>query len=150
MRLVKSLANKNYKSASVAAFEYPLMKEFLVQKFYNETRKELKTYSKSKSLFRFDGLFESLATYRSADLLNECKKKTPLTYGFVTNTSRKTNPKALEKKEVLALSALLNTWVKSSKFIYRNNVILTVGGCKGVGLEYFHKLGEIFIDIVYI
>ena len=38
MRLVKSLANKNYKSASVAAFEYPLMKEFLVQKFYNGTK----------------------------------------------------------------------------------------------------------------
>ena len=147
LMLVKRLALKNFRGAAVAAFNHPLLRNHLIEKFYTEAKKELKGYSKSNStVFRFDTKsFETLAAYRSVDLMEECKLKTPITYGFVKSTSRKSNPSSVESKEALALSALLNTWIPSSKFVYRNNVILTAGGCKGPEVKAFHKLGKTFL-----
>ena len=141
--IVKNLATKNYKSASLAAFRNPTMKEFLVKKFYDEARTELKHYSKKKSsVFRFNGSFEKLAEYKGVELINECQVELPLTYGFVSHTSGQKSPKTLFNKKVLALSSLLNSWIPMSTFIYRDNVILTAGGCKKTEIKTFHDLGK--------
>jgi hypothetical protein len=80
--------------------------------------------------------------YKGVELINECQVELPLTYGFVSHTSGQKSPKTLFNKKVLALSSLLNSWIPMSTFIYRNNVILTAGGCKKTEIKTFHDLGK--------
>ena len=119
------------------------MKDFLLKKIYAEARTELKNYSKMKSsVFRFDDSFQKLTEYKGIDLINDCQDKLPITYGFISNTASKKSPKTAMSKKVLALSSVLNSWIPKSIFVYRNNVILTAGGCKKAEIETFHKLGK--------
>ena len=116
---------------------------FAEKKMFAEARTELKNYSKMKSsVFRFDDSFEKLAEYKGIDLINDCQNTLPITYGFISSTANKKSPKTAMSKKVLALSSVLNSWIPKSKFVCRNNVILTAGGCKKPEIETFHKFSH--------
>ena len=96
-------------------------------------------------MFKYDDNVETLVNFCNSVLMDDAKKKLPLTHGLVTSASRKASSKKSfdqrSAKEALALSALLTTWVSKSVFAYRNNVLLTSGGCKGEEMDCFHRLG---------
>ena len=111
------------------------------KRMFAEAQTELKNYSKMRSsVFRFDDSFEKFAEYKGIDLINDCQNTLPITYGFISSTGNKKSPKTAMSKKLLALSSVLNSWIPKLKFVYRNNVILTSGGCKKAEIETFHKL----------
>ena len=60
---------------------------------------------------------------------------------FIVTTTSKEGVKFLVNKQVLALSAIFNTWLPHSNFIYRINTLLTTGCCKTEVMDLFHRLG---------
>ena len=103
-------------------------------------KKELRSYSKGESVARYNGDPMTLTSYRSEKLVQEAIERIPIVYTRVKTTS-KSGVKYGVNKRALALSAILNTWLPRSNFIYRINSLLTMGCCKTEIMDLFHRLG---------
>ena len=79
--------------------------------------------------------------------MKEAEKKLPLSYEFVTSTT-KNKCKFVTAKQALVLSSILNSWNLKSLFVYRNNVLLISAGCKGEEIERREK--SVFKDLGYV
>lgn len=139
--LVKNLCCGNYRAAAFGVVNFvPLKKQVLVQ-VGKEIKKELRSYSRdSHAVFKYHGDLEKLAEYRNEQLMEEAKKKVPIVHTLVTASFPKKDKYPLNK-EALIISSFLNPWIPKSNFIYRNNTILILGGCKTEEIDCLHRLG---------
>lgn len=140
--LVKNLFTGGYKAAARAAVKLKTLRSHIAEGFAHELKNEMKEYKrKGDNLFSYDGNPQKLSEYSTTALVNEAKEKLPLLYTVITESSRKSKVTYLKQKEALILSSFLNTWIPRSNFVYRNNVLLCVGGCKGEVTSMFQKQG---------
>ena len=138
--MVKNLCRENYQAAANSAMKFLPLRRELVRAVTDEVKKELRAYSKGSSSAKYDGDPLSLKTFKNEDLLEEAGEKMPITHSIITGSS-KVGVKYRQNKQALALSALLNTWLSRSNFIYRINTLLMVGCCKTEVMDLFHRLG---------
>ena len=88
----------------------------------------------------FSNIETMLRNWLIIETPKEAEKKLPLSYEFVTSTT-KNKCKFVTAKQALVLSSILNSWISKSLFVYRNNVLLISAGCKGEEIECFQRLG---------
>lgn len=141
--LVKSICLKNYKAAAAAVTKIqPLMKK-TVEQIGQKLKVELRNYSRDpNAVFKYDGDLQKLANYRSEHLIADAEQKLPILHTLICRSfSNVSEEKFAVNKKALAISGVLIPWIPSNKFTYRNNVILTTGGCKSEEIDYFHRLG---------
>ena len=72
--------------------------------------------------------------------MESARLQMPWTYSMIMNTS-KPGVKYEKNKRALVISALLDTWIPRSNFVYRINTLLTTGSCKNEVIDLFHRLG---------
>ena len=138
--MVKNLCKENYQAAANAALQFPPFRRELVKAVAQQVKKEIRDYSKGKSMAKYEGDPLKLKNFNGEEFLEEASERMPITHSIVTTTS-KDGVKFLVNKQVLALSAILNTWLPRSNFIYRMNTLLTTGCCKTEVMDLFHRLG---------
>ena len=138
--MVKYLCQENYQAAANAALKFPPFRTELVKTISCSVKNETKAYSKGKSLAKYDGDPLNLKQFKSEEFLQEASEEMPMAYSIITATS-KVCAKYLLNKQALALSAILNTWMPCSNFVYRINALLTAGCCKTEVMDLFHRLG---------
>lgn len=138
--MVKHLCLENYQAAANAALKFPPLRRELVKAVTSAVRTEVRSYSRGKSMAKYDGDPLNLKHFKTEDFLEEARERIPVTHAIVTATS-KVGAKYLQNKQALTLSAFLNTWLPRSNFIYRNNTLLTAGCCKSEVMDLFHRLG---------
>lgn len=138
--MVKHLCLENYQAAANAALKFPPLRRELVKAVTSAVRTEVTSYSRGKTTAKYDGDPLNLKHFKTEDFLQEARERIPVTHAIVTATS-KVGAKYLQNKQALALSAILNTWLPRSNFIYRNNTLLTAGCCKSEVMDLFHRLG---------
>ena len=104
----------------------PLHRE-LVKAVTSSVKKEVRAHSKGQSLAKYDGARLSLRHFKSENKFGRGSKRISITYpGHVRYRNRHKQSQA----KALVLSAILNTWLPRSNFIYSNNTLLTAGCCK--------------------
>ena len=96
--------------------------------------------AKKNTIFKYENP-KKLPEYSTESLMNEAKETMPLLYTVIRGSSRKSKVNYLKEKEALIISSFLNTWIPRSNFVYRNNVLPCVGGCKGEIINLFQKQG---------
>ena len=140
LAMVKNLCLENYQAVANSALKFPPLKRELLKAVSGIVKKELRDYSRGKSPAKYDGDPLSLTTFNNAELLESAREQMPCTHAIITSTS-KNGAKYEENKQGLALSALLNTWIPRSNFVYRINTLLTAGCCKNEVIDIFHRFG---------
>ena len=138
--MVKNLCQENYQAASNTALWFPPFRRELVKAIAQQVKKEVRGYCKRKSMARYKGDPLKLKNFNADLFLEEANERMPIAHSIVTTMS-KDGVKFLVNKQVLALSAILNTWLPRSNFIYRINTLLTTGCCKTEVMDLFHRLG---------
>jgi hypothetical protein len=140
--MIKQICLEDYKAAANSALKFPPFRQAIVKAVTDEVKREMRTYSKGNSVAKYNGNPLSLKDFKSDDMLLEMKERLPVTHAIVTATSNNhTRVKFLENKQILAFSALLNTWLRRTNFIYRLNLLLSKGCCKTEIMDLFHRLG---------
>ena len=71
--MVKHLCQENYQAAANTILKFPPFCIELVKAITCQVKKELETYSKGKSMAKYDGNPLSLKTVKSEDLLEEAR-----------------------------------------------------------------------------
>ncbi len=137
---VKNLCLENYKAAANSALKFAPFKREILSAVNGVIRQELRDYSKGKSVGRYDGNPLSLKTFSVEELLESARVQMPCVHSIIASTS-KAGVKYEENKQALSLSAMLNTWMPRSNFIYRINTLLTAGCCRKEVIDLFHRLG---------
>ena len=140
--MIKQICLEDYKAASNSALKFLPFRREIVKAVTLEIKREMRSYIKGKSMAKYNGNPLSLKDFRSDDFLLEMSERLSLTHTIVTATSNShTKTKFLKNKQILAFSALLNTWLKRSNFIYLLNLLLSKGCCKTEIIDLFHRLG---------
>ena len=140
LSIVKNLCTKNYKATANAAIKFIPFKTEILNVASCIMKKELRYFSKGPSMAKYEGEPASIGTFTNAELLHTAQEKIPVTHLLITSTS-KSGVKYSKNKRALALSAMLNTWMPRSNFVYRINTLLTAGCCKTDVIDIFHRLG---------
>lgn len=136
--MIKQICLEDYKAAANSALKFLPFRREIVKAVTLEIKREMRSYIKGKSMAKYNGNPLSLKDFRSDDFLLEMSERLPLTHTIVTATSNShTKTKFLKNKQILAFSALLNTWLKRSNFIYRLNLLLSKGCCKTEIIDLF-------------
>ena len=146
--IVKNLCREDYRAAANSALKFPPFRTELVKAVAVLVKNELSAYSKGNNSARYNGDLLSLASFKNEDLLEDACEIMPITHTFITATS-KVGVKYEVNKQALALSAILNSLLPRSNFIYRINMLLTEGCCKTEVMDFFFVLAWQVILIQY-
>ena len=140
--MIKQICLEDYKAAANSALKFLPFRREIVKAITLEVKREMRSYIKGNSMAKYNGNPLSLKDFRNDDISLEMSERLPLTHTIVTATSNShTKTKFLKNKQILAFSALLNTWLKRSNFIYRLNLLLSKRCCKTEIIDLFHRLG---------
>ena len=140
--MIKQICLEDYKAVANSALKFLPFRREIVKAITLEIKREMRTYSKGNSMAKYNGNPLRLKDFKSDDLLLEMSERLPVTHAVVTATCNShAKTKSLQNKQILAFSALLNTWLKRSNFIYRLNLLLSKGCCKTEIMDVFHRLG---------
>jgi len=94
----------------------------LVKAVAQQVKKEVRGYCKRKSMARYEGDPLKLKNFNANLFLEEASERMPITHSIVTTTSKE-GVKFLVNKQVLALSAILNTWLPRSNYLVSQFVV---------------------------
>ena len=135
----ENLCIQDFKAAANCALKFLPFRREIVEAVCTVVKRELQEYSKRPSTAKYEGDPLKLMYYNNEELLESAREKLPVTYELITNTSKLVKHEV--NKQALAISALLNTWIPRSNFVYTINTLLTVGCCKNEVKDLFHRLG---------
>ena len=86
--MVKHLCLENYQAAANAALKFPPLRRELVKAVTSAVRTEVRSYSRGKSMAKYDGDPLNLKHFKTEDFLEEARERIPVTHAIVTATSK--------------------------------------------------------------
>jgi len=95
-----------------------------VKAVVQQVKKEVRGYCKRKSMARYEGDPLKLKIFNADLFLEEASERMPITHSIVTTTSKEgVKFLAIVNKQVLTLSAILNTWLPRSNYLVSQLVV---------------------------